>query len=92
MTNVRGNVLYIGSTEDLKTRLHQHKKRQIAGFTRKYNVSKLVYFEEHPNIECAEKREKVLKGKTRAKKNAVVESANPEWADLFSKKISPLCS
>jgi putative endonuclease len=91
MTNERGNVLYIGSTEDLKTRLRQHKKRQIAGFTRKYNVCKLVYFEEHPNIECAEKREKELKGKTRAKKNAVVESANPEWADLSAKIIQPFC-
>lgn len=82
MTNARGNVLYIGSTEDLKTRVDQHKKRQIAGFTRKYNVCKLVYFEKHLNIECAERRERELKGKNRAKKNALVESANSEWREL----------
>jgi putative endonuclease len=87
ITNYGGNVLYIGSTEDLKSRLDQHKKRLIPGFTQKYNVYKLVYFEEHPDIECAESREKYLKGKNRAKKNAVVESVNPQWNDLSSKVI-----
>jgi len=74
ITNYGGNVLYIGSTEDLKSRLDQHKKRLIPGFTQKYNVYKLVYFEEHPDIECAEKREQYLKGKNRAKKNAVTDA------------------
>ena len=85
LTNYWGNVLYIGSTEDLQTRLYQHKKGLIPGFTQKYNVKKLVYFEEHPRLESAELREKQLKGKTRAKKNAVVESINPKWDDLSSK-------
>ena len=82
LTNYWGNVLYIGSTEDLKTRLYQHKKRLIPGFTEKYNVDKLVYFEKHPNLASAELREKQLKGKSRAKKNSVVEATNPKWNDL----------
>ena len=53
LTNNRGNVLYIGSTEDLKTRLGRHKKRLIPGFTEQYNVDKLVYFEEHASLESA---------------------------------------
>ena len=85
LTNYWGNVLYIGFTEDLKTRNSQHKKRLIPGFTEKYNVHKLVYFEEHPNVESAERREKQLKGKSRAKKDKIVISANPKWNDLFSK-------
>ena len=80
--------MYIGSTEDLKSRLCQHKKRLIPGFTQKYNVDKLVYFEEHPSVESAETREKQLKGKGRTKKNRLVESANPQWNDLSSKVMS----
>ena len=57
LTNHWGNVLYIGSTEDLKTRVEQHKKRLIPGFTEKYKVDKLVYFEEHTSVELAEVRE-----------------------------------
>ena len=82
LCNDRENVLYIGSTEDLKKRIYLHKKRLIAGFTKKYNVTRLVYFEEHPNIEKAIEREKYLKGKTRIKKNIIIESTNPDWADL----------
>ena len=88
LTNYRGNVLYIGSTEELGTRIDQHKKRLIPGFTQKYNVHKLVYFEEHPNVESAETREKQLKGKNRSKKNAIVESINPQWNALSSKVVS----
>ena len=85
LTNYWGNVLYIGSTEDLKTRVSQHKRRLIAGFTQKYNVDKLVYFEEHRDMESTERREKQLKGKSRAKKDKIVISANPERIDLVSK-------
>ena len=87
LTNYRGNVLYIGSTEDLKTRIDQHKQRLVPGFTQKYNVYKLVYFEQHPNAGSAELREKQLKGKNRSKKNAIVESVNPQWNDLSSKIV-----
>ena len=85
LTNYWGNVLYIGSTEDLKTRLYQHKKGLIPGFTEKYKCNKLVYFEEHASLESAQTREKYLKGKTRIKKNAVVEVMNPAWNDLSNK-------
>lgn len=87
LTNYWGNVVYIGSTEDLKTRLYQHKRRLIPGFTHKYNAYKLVYFEEHPDVESAELREKYLKGKNRVKKNKIVESVNPQWNDLSLKFV-----
>ena len=79
--------MYVGSSDDLKTRLQQHKARLIPGFTEKYRVSKLVYFEEHPDEIAALMREKQIKGKTRAKKNAIVESKNPDWKDLSSQII-----
>ena len=84
LTNDRGNVLYTGSTEDLRRRMYFHKRRLVPGFTSKYNVHRLVYYEVHPTLEAAEAREKQLKGKTRAKKNALVESQNPCWSDLSS--------
>jgi putative endonuclease len=84
LTNHWGNVLYVGSTEDLRTRIYQHRKRLIPGFTKKYNVYKLVYFEEQPDVESAERREKQLKGKSRVKKNEIVESMNSQWSDLSS--------
>ena len=85
LTNKKGNVLYIGATEDLKKRVYLHKGGFVAGFTKKYNVHRLVYFEEHADIEKARERERELKGKTRAKKNAVIQSTNPTMSDLSSK-------
>lgn len=85
MTNYWDNVLYIGSTTELKARVNQHKNGLIPGFTAKYKVCKLVYFEEHSDLSTAELREKQLKGKNRSKKNTIVESVNPEWRDLISK-------
>ena len=87
LSNCWGNVLYVGSTEDLKTRLYQHKRGMVPGFTQKYKVSKLVYYEEHVDVSSAEKREKQLKGKTRLKKNKIVETMNPNWNDLSFKVI-----
>lgn len=84
LINDRGNVIYIGITEDLKKRIYFHKQRLIPGFTKKYNVHRLVYYEIYPSLEEAERREKQLKGKARAKKNAMVESINPFWRDLSS--------
>lgn len=84
LTNDRGNVLYTGFTQDLRQRIYFHKRRLIPGFTSKYKVHRLVYYEVHPTLEAAETREKQLKGKTRAKKNALVESVNPSWSDLSS--------
>ena len=84
LTNDRCNVLYIGSTENLKKRIYHHKHRLVAGFTKKYNVHRLVYYELHPDMETARVREKQLKGKSRAKKSALVESLTPSWDDLSS--------
>ena len=85
LSNDRGNVLYIGSTAELKKRIYFHKERLIEGFTKKYNVTRLVYFQFYPSLEKAEEREKYLKGKTRAKKITLIESTNPDWEDLSSK-------
>ena len=84
LTNDRGNVLYIGSTENLRKRIYFHKRRFIPGFTKRYNFHRLVYYESHPSLEAAELREKQLKGKSRAKKNAIVETKNPLWSELSS--------
>ena len=75
-------VLYIGVTNDLARRLLEHKQKLIAGFTRKYNVNRLVYFESFGDIREAIAREKQLKGWRREKKVALVERGNPTWQDL----------
>ena len=69
-------------TNDLTRRISEHKSGLIEGFTKKYHVHKLVYFESTEDVNNAIKREKQLKGWTRAKKNALVETVNPEWKDL----------
>ncbi len=81
LTNNTNNVMYIGVTNDLYRRLHEHKTEQIMGFTKKYHIHKLVYFEEYSDPNTAIAREKQLKHWSRAKKNALVESKNPNWDD-----------
>lgn len=76
-------VLYIGVTRDLLKRVVQHKEKFTPGFTSKYNVNRLVYYELHGHIRDAIAREKQLKRWTRARKNSLVESMNPKWQDLF---------
>jgi putative endonuclease len=73
--------MYIGVTNDLKRRLYEHKSDQIKGFTNKYQVHKLVYFEEYSEVNQAIAREKQLKGWVRSKKNQLVEKKNPNWND-----------
>ena len=82
LTGQQHDTIYIGVTNDLGRRLSEHKNRQIKGFTKKYCVEKLVYFEELSDINAAIAREKQLKHWTRAKKNALIESQNPKWNDL----------
>ena len=82
LCNDRRTVLYVGSTADLAKRIYAHKKRLIPGFTKKYNIQRLVYFEQHPNMDQARSRERYLKGKTRAKKIALIETRNPHWQEL----------
>ncbi len=81
MTN-RSKTLYIGVTNNLERRVYEHKQQFVAGFTSKYLMTRLVYFEETPDVYAAIAREKYLKGWLRAKKIALIESINPEWRDL----------
>ena len=74
--------MYIGVTNDLKRRVDEHKSKLIDGFTKKYNVDKLVYYEKTTDVMAAIKREKQLKGWTRSKKDALVSKMNPGWNDL----------
>ena len=82
LTNDHGNVMYIGMTNDLERRLAEHRSGLFDGFTKRYHVHKLVYFERTSDVNHAIEREKQLKAWSRAKKNALVERANPEWRDL----------
>ena len=77
--------LYIGVTNDLVRRVHEHRHKLVDGFTKRYNVSKLVYYEVTENIESAIVREKQIKGWLRRKKVSLIESLNHYWADLAAK-------
>ncbi len=74
--------MYIGVTNNLERRVYEHKQELIEGFTKRYHVNKLVYFETTTDVRSAIEREKQLKGWLRSRKNALVESMNPEWRDL----------
>ena len=82
MTNKSDRVMYIGVTNNLERRIYEHKQELIDGFTKRYHVHKLVYYEVTSDVRAAIEREKILKGWLRARKNALVESMNPEWRDL----------
>ena len=75
--------LYVGVTSDLIQRVAQHKNKYFSGFTAKYNVNKLGYYEIYENIEEAIKKEKKLKGSSRQKKIDLIISMNPKWEDLY---------
>ena len=81
LTNKTNAVMYIGVTNNLQRRLYEHKNKLVDGFTQRYNVHKLVYFEQYSEINDALAREKQLKRWARAKKNLLVESKNPTWED-----------
>ena len=87
LTNTNNRVMYIGVTNNLQRRLYEHKNQLVAGFTKKYNIHKLVYFEITTDILSAIEREKQLKGWKRDRKNELVESMNPKWEDLSEKWI-----
>jgi len=82
MTNFANTVLYTGVTSNLPVRVHQHKAKEIKGFTKTYNCTKLVYFELFADMESAITREKQIKGGPRRRKEALIDSLNPEWRDL----------
>ena len=75
--------VYVGSTDDLKKRVYFHKKRLIPGFTKKYNIDQLVYFENFDSKLESVRREKQIKGYKRVKKNALVQYVDLEWVDLY---------
>ena len=82
LSNWDDSVLYIGVTSNLLRRLYEHKNGLAEGFTKKYNVHKLVYFEYTSDVYSAISREKQLKKWSRKKKNELIERMNPEWVDL----------
>ena len=83
MTNKRNTVLYTGVTSNLKTRVYEHKMKVVEGFTRKYNVVKLAYYEVFDDVKNAITREKQIKAGSRDKKIKLIKSMNPEWKDLY---------
>lgn len=82
MANYNNRVVYTGVTNDLNRRVYEHKNKLFDGFTAKYNVNKLVYFDSTEDVVAGIQREKQIKGWTRQKKNDLIESVNPEWKDL----------
>jgi putative endonuclease len=87
MTNYTNKVLYIGVTSNLVQRVYQHKTKSLGGFTAKYNVTKLVYFESTTEVTSAIEREKQLKDISRQKKIDLITSINPNFSDLYEKII-----
>jgi len=75
-------VLYVGVTRDLASRVLQHRSKLTRGFTEKYNVTKLVWFEAHSSVRAAISREKEINGWSRIKKVKLIEERNPTWKDL----------
>jgi putative endonuclease len=84
LANQYHTALYIGVTNELERRVAEHKSGINEGFTKKYSVNKLVYFETSPSITAAIEREKQLKGGSRAKKLALINEQNPTWQDLMA--------
>lgn len=83
ITNRNNSTLYIGVTSNLIKRIWEHKNKVVDGFSKKYNLDKLVYYEDCGNIENAINREKFLKGKKRDFKEKLIESVNKNWIDLY---------
>ena len=83
VTNKKRGILYTGMTNDLAGRAYQHKNKLVKGFTSQYNLDILVWFEEFQWVNDAIAREKQIKGWSRKKKIALIESFNPDWKDLY---------
>ena len=82
LANWNNKVIYTSVTNNLERRMYEHKNKLTDGFTKKYNVNRLVYYDSTTDVRSAIEREKQIKGWTRQKKNALVEEGNPSWADL----------
>ena len=90
MTNKSRVVLYTGVTNDLARRVWEHQHGEVKGFTKTYRVDRLVYFEVFSDPQSAITREKEIKGWRRRKKNALVETLNPKWADVSAQLFQPM--
>lgn len=82
MTNWNNKVMYTGITNNLERRVYEHKNKLTDGFTKIYNINKLVYYDATTDVKAAIEREKQIKGWTRRQKNELVETLNPDWKDL----------
>ncbi len=85
MSNEWRNVIYTGVTNNLLARAYQHRNSLVPGFTSRYQITRLVYFEQSSDVYTAIAREKQIKAGNRAKKIALIESQNPNWNDLYDK-------
>ena len=90
LTNKSNKVLYIGVTNNLERRMYEHKNKMIDGFTKRYNLTKLVYFEETSDVRSAIEKEKKLKNWHRDWKIKLINDFNPEWKDLSVEKTEML--
>src|SRR3972149_4591478 len=86
----KSRMLYVGVTNNLERRLFEHREKLVPGFTSRYNLSKLIYFESTGDVMAAITREKEIKGWVRRKKVALIHSMNPEWKDLSSEWAPPV--
>ena len=82
LASKRNGTIYIGATDDIERRMHEHKNETFKGFTEKYNVNQLIYFEAYNNSEDAFTRESQMKKWNRAWKLELIEKDNPQWLDL----------
>lgn len=82
ISNWNNKVIYVGMTNDIERRIYEHKNKIFEGFSKKYNLNKLVYYEHTNDVNAAIRREKEIKKWRREKKNKLIESMNPEWKDL----------
>ena len=85
MANKRDGTLYVGVTADLARRAFEHREGLVDGFTKRYGLKRLVYYESHDDIRAAIQREKTVKHWPRLWKLALIEDMNPEWADLYER-------
>lgn len=83
----RSGVLYTGITNNLQRRVYEHELKLIDGFTKRYNTTRLVYYEATIDVRAAIERERQIKGWLRSKKVALIESVNPDWADLAEEAV-----
>lgn len=88
LTSKRNGTLYVGVTSNLVKRIWEHKNKLVEGFSKRYGIDKLVYYEQFRDVESAIKREKRLKNYNRRWKLELIEKLNPEWKDLYEDMIA----